>query len=145
MIFEKQITNLIEKKLNNPIRNRKLRKKKKDITYTFWWWVAKNIQDRKKFQHVCWKIADFYDKMPDNRILNLGISEIVVLNNTIFINLHRPGLIIGKGGENIDKLTEYINSNINGEKIEDYHISLWEDLYGWRSCMASYYHWKNNY
>ena len=58
-------------------------------------------------------------------------DDIVVLNKTIFVYLGRPGIMIGKGGENIDKLTDFINANIYGEKIDDYKILLFEDLRSW--------------
>ena len=112
-------------------KTRRLRKRGKDITNTVWWWIAKNIEDKKKLGLVCFKIADFYNDKPA-ALIGLQISDMVVLNDTVFIFLGRPGLIIGKGGSTIDSLTAHINNDVNGNKVDNYNIDLIEDLSSWK-------------
>ena len=49
-------------------------------------------------------------------IRNLGISNLHVRNDegktTVVITLERPGLLIGKRGENIDQLSQYLNAAV---------------------------------
>lgn len=132
MSIRQKITNLVEHKLKHQSKRKcnRLRKKGLDITFTIWWWIAKRIEDRKELGYVCYKLAKFYSKKIDS-FIGIKVTDIVVLNKTIFVYLGRPGLMIGKGGENIDKLTDFINANIYGEKIDDYKILLFEDLRSW--------------
>lgn len=53
----------------------------------------------------------------------LGILSIVLKNSEIIITLMRPGLLIGRRGDNIDKLSSYLSKQL-GKKI---HISLMKD------------------
>ena len=112
-------------------KSRNIRKRGKNITHSLWWWIAKNIEDKKKLGLVCFKIADFYNDKPA-ALIGLQISDMVVLNDTIFIFLERPGLIIGKGGSTIDSLTAHINNDVNGNKVDNYNIDLIEDLFSWK-------------
>lgn len=132
MSIRQKITDLVEHKLEHPSKRKRnrLRKKGLDITFTIWWWIAKRIEDRKELGYVCYKLAKFYSEKIDS-FIGIKVTDIVVLNKTIFVYLGRPGLIIGKGGENIDKLTEFMNTNVHGEKIENYKILLFEDLRSW--------------
>lgn len=49
-------------------------------------------------------------------IRNLGICNLHVRNDegktTVVITLERPGLLIGKRGENIDELSKYLNADV---------------------------------
>lgn len=132
MNLRQKITKLVEYKLKHQSKRKcnRLRKKGFDITYTIWWWIAKRIENKKELRYVCWNFAKFYSEKIDLFIC-LKITDIVVLNKTIFVYIGRPGLIIGEYGENIDKLTEFMNTNIYGKKIENYEILLFEDLRSW--------------
>jgi predicted metal-dependent RNase len=48
-------------------------------------------------------------------IESLGITRIEVENDTATIYLSRPGLIIGRKGENIQKLLEFIQKRVSFE------------------------------
>lgn len=144
MNIRQKIIDIAEKKLESPSRRKRdrLRKKGLDITYTFWWWVAKRFEYKGELSYVCYKLAKFYSGNINN-FIGIKISDVVVLNNTIFVYLGRPGLMIGKGGETIDKLTEHINTNEFGEKVCNYKISLIEDLRSWSSMF--YDHLNRSY
>lgn len=43
-------------------------------------------------------------------------------DNTLHVYLRRPGLLIGKGGSNIDKLRKYIESEIKIHEVKN----LWD-------------------
>lgn len=132
MNIRQKITQLVEHKLKHQSKRKcnRLREKGFDITSTIWWWIAKRIEDKKELSYVCLKLAKFYSKKID-LFISLKITDIVVINKKIFVYIGRPGLLIGKNGENIDKLTEFMNTNVCGEKIENYEILLLEDLRSW--------------
>ena len=48
----------------------------------------------------------------------------------VSIETHRPGLIIGKGGETIGELTEWLTDDLEKEvKIHLTESKLWNDIY----------------
>ena len=49
----------------------------------------------------------------------------------ILIETHRPGLLIGKGGEDIDHLTNYLKRDLNHNDItiDVRESKLWSNLY----------------
>ena len=112
------------------------RKNGKDVTFSIWWWIAKNIQSQDKLRTVCLKMARYFERNEEkqnlNSLISMGISDIVVVGNTIFIYLQRPGLIVGNRGVVIDSLIKRINyidyGEKKGEKEFDYDISLVEDV-----------------
>ena len=144
MIFKKWLEKFIERKLlkTNMREYVSLRYKDKDMTFTLWWWIAKNIQDRSLFQHACYTIAKFYKDRTD-ALARVGITEIVAVNNTIFIYLENPSLFIGRNGETINKITDMLNTNILGQKVSNYEIKLKEDNVSWKREVAHYLHWTN--
>ncbi len=50
-----------------------------------------------------------YQKARD-QVSDLGISNLNIQGNKISITLMRPGLLIGRKGENIDQLQKYLNA-----------------------------------
>lgn len=56
-------------------------------------------------------------------IRSLGISDLKFEGNTLTIKLTRPGLLIGKRGENIDKLKKYLSDKYE----KDIKICIVED------------------
>ena len=49
---------------------------------------------------------------------NLGVHEIKTFMHTITITLMRPGLLIGRRGENIENLQKYIFSKTDYNKLD---------------------------
>lgn len=146
--FQKFVCDRIERTM---VKKRNVfRTKKKDVTYTLWWWLARNIQDQKKLHHVCYKMASYLHKKNEN-LEFAGVTDIVVLDNTVFIYLKRPGIIIGKGGSRIDAIREEINNEYNWEteervKTNDYRISLIEDLRsGYATVLGCIRHFNYEY
>ena len=140
MIFRKQIESFLERKIKKTMITKRLAfsKKRKDVTYSLWWHIGRNIQDTEKFGFVCMKMAHFYDKHPEN-LFWCGITEIVVLGDTIFVYLQRPGIMIGKAGSCIDELERTIN-NIDEPELKkfNYKISLIEDRVSGEATIKSY-------
>ena len=54
----------------------------------------------------------------------LGITNVSLSGHCAVINLMRPGLLIGRHGEQIDRLTEYLCKTTKGEVNS---ISVWEE------------------
>ena len=137
MKIREKIEKFVEKKIEKTMRKKRnyYRKNGKDVTFSIWWWIAKNIQSQDKLRTVCLKMARYFERNEEkqnlNSLISMGISDIVVVGNTIFIYLQRPGLIVGNRGVVIDSLIKRINyidyGEKKGEKEFDYNISLVED------------------
>lgn len=52
-------------------------------------------------------------------VRKLQVTDIKVLEDEVEISLGRPGLLIGKGGENIDKLSAHLKKKI--KVVETFH------------------------
>lgn len=138
MKIREKIEKFVEKKIEKTMRKKRnyYRKNGKDVTFSIWWWIAKNIQSQDKLRTVCLKMARYFERNEEkqnlNSLISMGISDIVVVGNTIFIYLQRPGLIVGNRGVVIDSLIKRINyidyGEKKGEKEFDYDISLVEDV-----------------
>lgn len=72
--------------------------------------------------------ANFQEPIVNMPLINLGITAFEVREfknkRKFIITLKRPGLLIGKGGETIDKLKEYL-SNGKTAKIHIIESKLW--------------------
>ena len=71
---------------------------------------------RDRCQQVARLIGEFYLAQDNNSYVEasksiqmLGITKIDVMGNKITITLTRPGILIGRRGENIDALTAYLS------------------------------------
>ena len=138
MKIREKIEKFVEKKIEKTMRKKRnyYRKNGKDVTFSIWWWIAKNIQSQDKLRTVCLKMARYFERNEEKQdlssLISMGISDIVVVGNTIFIYLQRPGLIVGNRGVVIDSLIKRINyidyGEKKGEKEFDYDISLVEDV-----------------
>jgi hypothetical protein len=88
--------------------------------------------NHKKTREVCEKIGQFYlQKHSGNydkaaiEITKLGITGVLVSHNKIIIQLYRPGLLIGKKGENIENLQAFLGVSLH---IEEESLPKWDDL-----------------
>ena len=71
-----------------------------------------------------------YTALP-NYVTKIEVTESKIKGLTILIESHQPGLIIGKGGRDIDGFKEYLCKELNRTDI---HIdlkesTLWDNLY----------------
>lgn len=89
----------------------------------------------REVQYVAETIGNFYldknqgdYKKTANEIIQLGITKVDFRGIVVSVTLTRPGLLIGRRGENIDKLTAYLSDELN-RKIE---LKIIEDrITGW--------------
>lgn len=100
---------------SNPIGNR--------LGYTLGWkslWFAKDKKECAKFIYEDWFIRSYIKK----RFVNAGISDILIkrlpLTNyiTVILATCRPGVIIGKGGVEIEKLRQELKYLLNVDDIQ---------------------------
>lgn len=82
---------------------------------------------------VCKKIGEFYlnknegdYEKAQREVQNLGISEVIATGDSVLIKLSRPGLFIGKRGENMDKLGAFLE----GKRIHIVEVDSITDLIG---------------
>jgi len=79
-------------------------------------------------------IETMYDKAREE-IQSLGITNVNINKDTVTITLSRCGLLIGRRGENIDKMQSFLSEalkrkisiNIIEDKIIQYLIPYYED------------------
>lgn len=72
--------------------------------------------------------SDCYE-LAIKKLKELEITHIKISGNTLTIYLGRPGILIGKKGENIYKLERYLMAVTNIEKIELFEDSLYCHLF----------------
>lgn len=111
--------------------------------------LIRKIQDKKRNQiaKIAYLIQDFYldknkhlgsvemFKKATEEIVSLGITQLRVNGNKITIILRRPGLLIGRHGENIDKLDMFLSQklktniilSIEDDALLDYLIPVMPD------------------
>lgn len=93
--------------------------------YLFWRWIACLLGDEEKERQIICSVAGYlYKSDPHGHKV---YTDIFFLYDTLYIVTRRPGLWIGKRGEDIDKLHEAIKEEIKIRIIEDnatsqYHI-----------------------
>ena len=140
MLFKKQLINLVVRKLNDPKLRKKMRHGYKGITDTFWWYLGKKLQVQQEIDDVYYGLAKMYKG--DTWLLdNFEINDMLVLKNKIYIHIGRPGIFIGRGGWNINKLTDKINNGSNGKAIHNFEFEIIEDNTSWRRHVATYLTW----
>jgi len=137
MLFKKQLINLVVRKLNDPKLRKKMRYGYKGITDTFWWYLGKKLQDQREIDDVYYGLSKMY-KDETWLLENFEINDMLVLKNNIYIHVGRPGIFIGRGGENVENLTTAINTNANGETIHNFKFDIFEDNTSWRRHVNSY-------
>jgi len=91
----------------------------------------KILKELKKWLSVFWSedYSGFYSNIPTT-ITDLKITSITPTEITLQITTHRPGLIIGKAGKDINELSEYLNRMMDKKVIIDLKESdLWKRIY----------------
>lgn len=113
--MKKIIKNYLAKKLN--VSSPK--------NYAFLRWLVGFVERKEDKEDVLASIASW---LYHGRHYNLPLTDLFVIDNTIYLYTMRPGLWIGKGGKTIDSCVDSINYNIDGEKVHDYQIQILEDV-----------------
>lgn len=82
-------------------------------------------------REICWQIGVFYLKKfggcyeeAEKRIVGIGFEDVVLMKDgSVEIYVRRPGLFIGKRGEDVGKLSEHL-----GRKIKIFEENCIEDF-----------------
>ena len=87
----------------------------------FKWFRRKQIESRE----IARLIGEFYlnknknnYKKTEEELRTLGVVQIQGKDNAVIITLQRPGLLIGRRGENIDQLQKFLSSKTKYSKID---------------------------
>lgn len=115
-MFKKILIKIVETRLKD-------RQRGKNITSSIWWFLGKKLQDKNVFNDIISDISKYWA----NRSSRPYITDLIVIGETIFVYVRRPGLMIGRCGMDIDNLLNDINCNTNGEKKNNYKFSIIED------------------
>ena len=120
--------------------------------------ITKRIIRPKKYNYFFyrWLVSILYENKNDSAIISFfawmyvhqqkfEFTDIFVIDNIVYIYTNRPGEIIGKGGETIDDITDKMNTNAKGEKINNYKIQIIEDLQSQRANMYVYFNVMTDY
>ena len=93
--------------------------------YAFLRWLVGFVECKEDKENVLASIANwiYYGKH-----YGLPLTDLFVIDNTIYLYTMRPSLWIGKSGKTIDSCADSINYNIDGEKVHDYQIQIMEDV-----------------
>lgn len=92
--------------------------------YHFWRWVASWFYNKENTEHILACISSYFYHNQKN-FPTMEFTDIFVVDKDVYIYTRMPGIWIGKGGENIDKLEESFNRGNTGEQ---YKIRIIEDL-----------------
>lgn len=141
MLFKKQLINLVVRKLNDRKLRKKMRYGYKGITDTFWWYLGKKLQDQQEIDDVYYGLAKFfknYHGAEDSLFESFEINDMIILNGRIYVYVGRPGFFIGRGGSNINFITDLINNGPNGKVIHNFEFEIIEDNTSWRRHVATY-------
>lgn len=90
------------------------------------------IQDYYLDKNSGLNIKEMYVKTKEE-IQDLGITNIEIKRNTIIITLGRPGLFIGRAGENYNAFKEYLIKHKQNYKIELKETCFLSDLIPYES------------
>lgn len=115
-MFKKILIKIVENRLKH-------RQSGKNITSSIWWYLGKKLQDKDVFFDIISDISRYWE----NRSSRPYITDLIVIGETIFVYVRRPGLMIGRCGIDIDNLLNDINYNTKGEKKNNYEFSIIED------------------
>ena len=81
---------------------------------------------KEQYINVCGLISIWLDET-NNAINTYQLTDIIVLENDVYLYTKRPGLWIGKSGSTLKSLEDRMNHNLDGERIHDYSINIIED------------------
>lgn len=121
--MKKFISNILIKKFKKHYKGTTAPSNENKLHYLFLRWLAECFKS-KETTNVYSAISSYIFLNYKN--LTKFFSDVFVLNDTVFIVTRFPGCIIGKGGETINGIAEYLNKNIDNGN-HNYKIELIED------------------
>ena len=81
---------------------------------------------KKQYIDVCGLISIWLIET-ENSLNTYQLTDIIVLENDVYLYTKRPGMWIGKSGSTLKSLEDRMNHNLDGEMIHDYKINIIED------------------
>lgn len=81
---------------------------------------------KEEYRHVCLLISTWLIEKSQTFSM-YQLTDIIVLENDVYLYTKRPGIWIGKAGSTLESLEHRMNHNIYDEKIHDYKIHIIED------------------
>lgn len=105
-IFKKYLKRFLKKFLNKNSRSEYQK------NYLFYRWLASIAEDKKQTENICIYFALWMTK---NNKQNNQFNDIFVIDDVIYLFTDRPGIWIGKHGDDIESLNKYINDKYDTE------------------------------
>lgn len=81
--------------------------------YTRWRFLVSLVEDKNKLRDVIKMMAGWFAEVDKSGLALIWVVDFFVFDDALYIVTSRPGLIIGKGGKDIDSLME-----ITGMKVK---------------------------
>ena len=81
---------------------------------------------KKQYRDVCRLISAWFVET-EKSLNTYQLTDILILENDVYLYTRRPGLWIGKSGSTLKSLEDRMNHNLDGDKIHDYSINIIED------------------
>jgi ribosomal protein S3 len=77
--------------------------------------MSKKLESISETEKIILKEIAYYFKSDSHK---LGIKRLIFEDNTIHILLFRPGLLIGRKGEDINNLSEILKKKLNNQDLK---------------------------
>ena len=81
---------------------------------------------KKQYRDVCRLISAWFVET-EKSLNTYQLTDILILENDVYIYTRGPGIWIGKSGSTLKSLEDRMNHNLDGDKIHDYSINIIED------------------
>lgn len=81
---------------------------------------------KKQYRDVCRLISAWFVET-EKSLNTYQLTDILILENDVYLYTKRPGLWIGKSGSTLKSLEDRMNHNLDGDRIHDYSINIIED------------------
>ena len=81
---------------------------------------------KKQYRVICCLISAWLIET-EKTTSTYQLTDILVLENDVYLYTKRPGIWIGKFGSTLKSLEDRVNHNLDGERIHDYSINIIED------------------
>ena len=81
---------------------------------------------KEQYIDVCARISIWLDET-EKSLNTYQLTDIIVLENDVYLYTKKPGWWIGKSGSTLKSLEDRMNHNLDGERINDYKIHIIED------------------
>ena len=82
-------------------------------SYARWRFLVSLVEDKNKLKDVIRVMAGWFAEVDKSGLALIWVVDFFVFDDAIYIVTSRPGLIIGKGGKDIDSLMEITGMKVN--------------------------------